>query len=1591
MQRTPTCRNCCRNYSFQVLSKQKDRGNIPLLLDCAHTFCEGCLTKFARTHKTHIPCPECTIPTSLSKEGILGVKDLNVNVYIMGILAASTYKKSLMESGSPRKGSNTAKMSSNKGIPQGFMKKDTSNKTPDLKCEECFSASATSRCLKCECVFCVKCFEKVHSMSHTLRKHKQYPLLSSSSDKSSSGCSIHKNRPLEFFDKDENKPVCAHCIVTGEREINSIVPIAEVADDIKEQLQEKLNTGKTILKHLEKSQQKIREVLTQNQSEKTVLANEIREHFQLLSSALQVRENMLVRDVEAGQCPEESLEMSLAESVRKTRLLLLELEDALLEPTTLISRSKEFFNEIQELQDMACFAIKTSQKSEDFSRFSYDKDYLDSLKDYGNVQDVVISRLEMKKLCDVTEEDMNNEKNDENLVEQDDHSSQEEEKEEIISNGRRTRAARKLLSIPYRHELVKVTHIKDPSCFVVQRLADMDQLNVMMNAINKHCESSDAADMVFEVNVGDVVCAQFSVDNHWYRARIMSVYSPSHPNTLPTIDNKLSVQVLYMDYGNSEWVPLIRLRNVPTKFLHIPDMAVCCCLEDIVPPFQQTVWPSKTIKAFGSLTGNKALLMTAYRRGGSGILHVDLKCPDDEEPTHDDDRPASVRDALVFLEVARFKTSASQINVQGQQTFPMRVFKNPTPVEEGQCVPVLVTHATGPDEVYFQLIEDNSIQKLLQVMDEMAKLYNGKHKRKDLQVLWPYRGLVCGAKFTEDKAWYRALVIGVNSDETLDVNYVDYGNSERLPFSALRKLPDSLLALPRQARRASMADIKDPNGDWSDKVRQFVCELLIGRSFTATVTSVNDGDMSMVLYDDTTIKDVSVNDLLVQSHLAVPTGLGIVKECTDEEERSDVVSKDSALEENQALDEDTVGDNSEQLQDAEKEAVIQPKSTPLDKLLGLTPLDQKQEIIPQEKTAELTPPEDAFQPILLEQGLESSPLVPSLLDEKEEPSPPQAQASYKPAMVPGNKQFQAGVTYVGMDGYIYVQEIKPDDNTLVEIMTRLNKRQDTNKIASSTDDITVGQPCCAYFSGDGLLYRALVTKVMSINKVEVNYVDFGNSEVVSLSALRLEPRDMEIPKQCLQLLLYGVVPSSSDCRWSVKAVSALSNLVVGKNCSVMIEGEAKDGQPIAVRLCTPEGRNVSDELLSKGLAWLSDGIHGLDPSTNVLPAGVRRGYVGNVKNRRSKHPSRAETKLQAMLIGAREADQLLPSTQLPEVDMPFDVIVTHVQQPDCLFIQRSPNCEDDDVYDIDPTLLDVEDELERLEEMQMNINKPDYFKKYEPLSHASKGMLCCGRYTEDDTWYRAQVLEITSEKPLKALVRYIDYGNSEELSGERMRGFPSELLDLPIQATQCSLAHVKPPMSADSPSEGSSWPDSSRDQLIELVVGRRLEARIVAYGSPMSVKLHYISGDESSNIAKELAQQGHVTYKHYNDGNESLDTMSEGAPSHSSYDVEIEDEEILEDECSLNSEERDLQFRESEIKVSNSKPVNTDDKLEKVSSGGFAPAAIPLITPHEFAVAKSADQSDSDNAVPSEATGSHDSKDTETNVKVNADANESEV
>ena len=95
------------------------------------------------------------------------------------------------------------------------------------------------------------------------------------------------------------------------------------------------------------------------------------------------------------------------------------------------------------------------------------------------------------------------------------------------------------------------------------------------------------------------------------------------------------------------------------------------------------------------------------------------------------------------------------------------------------------------------------------------------------------------------------------------------------------------------------------------------------------------------------------------------------------------------------------------------------------------------------------------------------------------------------------------------------------------------------------------------------------------------------------------------------------------------------------------------------------------------------------------------------------------------MISSREAECVLARTELPGDGIRFDVTITHIERPDCIFIQRVPPTEADKGFseDPDPTLESAAEELRTLEEIMAKINSADYFKKFTPLSTASEGEL----------------------------------------------------------------------------------------------------------------------------------------------------------------------------------------------------------------------------------------------------------------------------
>ena len=65
------------------------------------------------------------------------------------------------------------------------------------------------------------------------------------------------------------------------------------------------------------------------------------------------------------------------------------------------------------------------------------------------------------------------------------------------------------------------------------------------------------------------------------------------------------------------------------------------------------------------------------------------------------------------------------------------------------------------------------------------------------------------------------------------------------------------------------------------------------------------------------------------------------------------------------------------------------------------------------------------------------------------------------------------------------------------------------------------------------------------------------------------------------------------------------------------------------------------------------------------------------------------------------------------------------------------------------------------------------------------GQICCAKFSEDGSWYRARVIHVPSPNSLG--VHFIDYGNQEVVPVSELRPFKQEFQYLPAQAIRCCL------------------------------------------------------------------------------------------------------------------------------------------------------------------------------------------------------------
>ncbi|PNI81670.1 TDRD1 isoform 3 [Pan troglodytes] len=293
----------------------------------------------------------------------------------------------------------------------------------------------------------------------------------------------------------------------------------------------------------------------------------------------------------------------------------------------------------------------------------------------------------------------------------------------------------------------------------------------------------------------------------------------------------------------------------------------------------------------------------------------------------------------------------------------------------------------------------------------------------------------------------------------------------------------------------------------------------------------------------------------------------------------------------------------------------------------------------------------------------------------------------------------------------------------------------------------IGQPCCAFFAGDGSWYRALVKEILPNGHVKVHFVDYGNIEEVTADELRMiSSTFLNLPFQGIRCQLADI--QSRNKHWSEEAITRFQMCVAGIKLQARVVEVTENGIGVELTdLSTCYPRIISDVLIDEHLVLKSASPHKDLPNDRLV----------------NKH------ELQVHVQGLQATSS---AEQWKTIELPVDKTI----QANVLEI-ISPNL----FYALPKGMPENQEKLCVLTaELLEYCNAPKSRPPYRPRI----GDACCAKYTSDDFWYRAVVLG-TSDTDVEVL--YADYGNIETLPLCRVQPITSSHLALPFQIIRCSL------------------------------------------------------------------------------------------------------------------------------------------------------------------------------------------------------------
>ncbi|XP_004418664.1 PREDICTED: tudor domain-containing protein 15 [Ceratotherium simum simum] len=652
-------------------------------------------------------------------------------------------------------------------------------------------------------------------------------------------------------------------------------------------------------------------------------------------------------------------------------------------------------------------------------------------------------------------------------------------------------------------ESVKVSSALSPSkfyCQLIKRIPELENLTVCMtlhyDVISQ--ESSPTCD-----NFG-LLCVAKRRNGQWHRGILQQLL----PNN--------QVKIWFMDYGSSEAVPSIHVKKLKQDFILVPLFSFPCSLTYLHSPdrdarkfqlnvFKQALlgqivyahidWFNKdehlyyvTLQTQKSTINSECLLKTV----GTQVL-----CPVSDSKISNMLRETNTSDVNSFAVESFIGNVERSIDfLNKKDTLKVDFLIKTVEMEIQASYIAFVAYVLNPSNFW---VRTNEHQKEFQdIMKNINKCYDFCES-DELILRNPEPGLFCCARYSKDRHFYRAVITEINGYK-IDVYFLDYGNTDSIPFFDVKILLPEFCKLPALAMCCSLAHIFPVEDLWVKAATDFFKEIVLNKAILLQVIARKDDKYTVNIQSIEPSENTDVVSLMLQAGYAEYWEI-------EPEYYPNSVSEYPVL-------------------NLKSENKVNIKKVISALLEGPKPRKYHSNKLKESNLSLLKSPavnfSDLKNPFTLSVGSES-------------PRP------YKEYMFkPGTVLEVKCSFYYGPGDFSCQLQCKLED-------LKLLMEQIQNYYSIHSDPYQIGQiACVAKYSKDGRWYRAAVLTQMSKKEVDVVFVDYGYQERVLIKDLcAINPHFLFLEAQAFRCSLNHLVEPIS-CKllsWTREACRDFGNFI----------------------------------------------------------------------------------------------------------------------------------------------------------------------------------------------------------------------------------------------------------------------------------------------------------------------------------------------------------------------------------------------------------------------------------------------------------------